>query len=492
MTKHLWALAGVLLSLTVWAQQGEEEQSESDKANPITMLGNEYLNSIELLNNRFRIDYKVDEVTMVFFREYGSAPVVLVRPDGSKIFASDEDVEMAGEPGADKIRWFDDVNYDLIRIKEPMPGPWQAIGAIKPNSRIMVISDLKLEVEPFPETLFKGEVLKVIATLSNDGEPIDEVGFRDVVELEVELVSTNDAEYDNFGAGTVTLATFKDDGRGMDERPADGLFTGQFNLRINSGKWTPVYRVKSELFNREHRGEPVHLLPNPFELSVELDKGDGRHHLFIDATHPKIDMESVLIDGKVRYPNGDVQNFSLTETGPGPREFEIFNYEYGMFRAKVTAFGNTTSGRDFIMDVPEFSFLAEEQAVKQQQAMAEQPQDDNQAEAGTSGEASLSEAQEASNIAGNLDGMAMPQSFAPAPEEQAEQGMSGQMLLIIIIAANVLIVLTGGGMIWYFQRPRSKTDPEHEELLDTETQSSPKTTKGKDDGLLDLSMPDED
>ena len=63
--------------------QGALSQSEKS---PLTELGNDYYNGIKLLQNRFRIDYKVDEITMIFFREFGSTPVVLIEPDGSKIF----------------------------------------------------------------------------------------------------------------------------------------------------------------------------------------------------------------------------------------------------------------------------------------------------------------------------------------------------------------------------------------------------------------------
>lgn len=41
-------------------------------------------NQISLFDNRFRIDDKVDEITLLLFRRRGSASVVLVKPDGSK------------------------------------------------------------------------------------------------------------------------------------------------------------------------------------------------------------------------------------------------------------------------------------------------------------------------------------------------------------------------------------------------------------------------
>ena len=156
-----------------------DEQKEVSSPSPLSRLGDEYTNSIELLRNRFRIDYNVDEVTMVFFREYGSAPVVLVRPDGSKIFQGRLDEE--------KIKWFDADTFDMITIKNPVPGPWQAVGQVLPESRIMVLSDVQLHAEPLPNLVFAGEILKSTAYLTNDGKPIENKQFRDVVVLDIEL-----------------------------------------------------------------------------------------------------------------------------------------------------------------------------------------------------------------------------------------------------------------------------------------------------------------
>ena len=362
MSRALLTILSVALAFTVSARQsagqGAEptpeataEQAESES--PIALIGNDYENGIKLLQNRFRIDHNVKEVTMVFFREFGSAPVVLVRPDGSKIFQS----QVEGED----IFWFDSDTYDMISIKNPMPGPWQAVGKIIEGSRVMVLSDIALHAEPLPPILFSGEILKQTAYLTNDDKPIDYSQFRDVVELTIDLVSTNNPNYDNFGADDQQIATFEDNGRGMDEAPLDGVFTGQFNLNVPAGEWQPVFRVTTPMFTREQVDPPLRLYPNPVKIDVELDGGGNDYHkLLIDVDRDLVDINTLLVDGKVRYPNADVRNFSLTELGGDVREYLIIAYDYGIFRVKMTAYGKTVNGRDFILDVPEFTFLVAE------------------------------------------------------------------------------------------------------------------------------------
>ncbi len=334
------------------AVQNAQSSNTTIDTSPLTELGDEYTNSIQLLQNRFRVDYNVKEITMVFFREYGSAPVVLVRPDGSKLFQGRVDEE--------KVQWYDADTFDMITIKDPVPGPWQAVGQVLPESRVMVLSNVELHAEPLPNVLFAGEILKSTAYLTNNGKPIENKQFRDVVDLEIEFKSTNNPNYGNFGTNDQRIATFKDDGRGMDERPGDGVFTGQFNLKIPAGEWKPIFRVSTPMYTREQIGELIVLHENPVSIDVEMDGGgEGYHKIIIDVDRELVDIESLLVDGKVKFPNSDMQNFSLTEGGVDPREHLIVAYEEGIFRVKLTAYGTTMDGRDFILDVPEYSFVAE-------------------------------------------------------------------------------------------------------------------------------------
>ncbi len=409
------------------ALQTTQETGQSIDTSVLTELGDDYTNSIKLLQNRFRVDYNVKEITMVFFREYGSAPVVLVRPDGSKLFQGRFDEE--------KVAWFDADTFDMITIKDPVPGPWQAVGQVLPESRVMVLSDIELHADPLPDLLFAGEILKSTAYLTNGGKQIEEKQFRDVVELDIEFKSTNNPNFGNFGTGDQAIATFQDDGRGMDERPADGIFTGQFNLKIAAGEWKPVFRVSTPMYTREEEGAPIVLHSNPVSIDVEMNGGgEGYHKIIIDVNRELVDIESLLVDGKVKFPNADMQNFSLTEGGSEPREHLIVAYERGIFRVKVTAYGTTIDGRDFILDVPEFSFVAEgpvEPEVEDPLINGEDPIVD--------GSAPIIAPRE-ENIA-NVDEVAEDPKMDDGTFTLLLVAVNGSIILIGVIAAAVIIVV---------------------------------------------------
>ena len=130
-----------------------ESQAPTPTSSPVSVIDGDAFNGIRLLKNRFRIDYKVEQVTLLFFRDYGSAPVILVQPNGVKLYQDHSETNV-------DIEWFDDLSYDMIKINNPMPGPWQVIGDVLPNSKVMVLSDLALVVEPLPNILYAGEILK--------------------------------------------------------------------------------------------------------------------------------------------------------------------------------------------------------------------------------------------------------------------------------------------------------------------------------------------
>lgn len=333
------------LHLNAHAQGKTQQKIDYIKSDNIT-------NQIPYFDNRFRLDAQLDDITMLFYRKSGSVPVILVRPDGSKLRISEHDKS--------KVQWFDDVTFDMIKIKKPMPGPWQVIGDILPQSQILVVSDVKIAVEPLPDVMLAGETLKMEGKLFNGDLAINNPKFRNVVQLDVEFISTNNASYENFGSPVIELTTFRDDGLELDEYANDGIFTGEFQLTIPAGEWVPLYRIKLPMATRELRQQPIVLRKNPVSMSVDVGQEDGdfhRVHFIIDPKY--VDPDSFIFQGKITYPDRQDEPFSVTEK-KGVDHVKQFAYtEPGVHRINVNAFGKTINGREFRLIVPEFTFNVE-------------------------------------------------------------------------------------------------------------------------------------
>lgn len=411
--------------------QKETAPAQTLKANEESSLGLTQLpdiatsNQIPLLDNRFRIDYEIDEITLVFFRKKGAPSVVLVKPDGTKVYsrtAKDHQME-----------WHDDKTYDLIRIKQPTAGPWQAIGSILPESRIMVLTDIDLQVDPLPSDMMVGESLKVTARLTNGGKPINARDFRDVLKLDVLLISTQKAEYDNQNQTVLEFTSFKDDGKNFDERPRDAIFTGEFKLDIPAGEWIPKYMVKTPLYTRELMQAPivVQRAPVEYQLVEALDEA-SRHQLTYSITDGHADGNTVAFQGRIRFPNNEVQSFTLGEMPGNDRLLAIANAGVGTYRVENMMFGRTKGGREFVMSLPEYTFAAVGPKVAVPE-IAEAP------------EKSAADANEQSAIA--KDDPAAAES-AVEPEKPFPWGW--------VIFANVLILLLGGGAVLWMTNDKAR------------------------------------
>jgi uncharacterized protein (TIGR03503 family) len=424
-----------------------------------------------MFDNRFRIDDNVEEITLLLFRKRGSASVVLVRPDGSKIHFNTAE--------AQQVRWHDASSYDLIQIKNPMPGPWQAVGRLLPESRIMVLTDIRLTVDPLPSNLMVGETVKITARLTNGDQPINAKDFRDVLALEVIFVSTNNADYDNFGRGVVQVAQFRDDGKGYDERSRDGVFTGEFQLRFVAGEWIPKYMVRTPLYTREVEQAPVVLKPAPIIADITAAPAADEtkpeqqalpHQVLFRITDDSVNKASVLLQGRVRYPNGEVEEFALNEPGLAPRELQLQNRGHGSYIMDVSAFGAMQDGREFMLNLPEVSFVVNRPVVEAP-VLEELPQHIK-------------------------DEIAAEQA---EPEPEFPWGL--------VIAANVFILLGGGFAIWFVMADKQLSDlmfwrkaaKQHPAAAASAEKSSPQADKSPAnaqknndmDDILDLTLPDD-
>ena len=422
---------GVVVTLSANAQQlkGEIEYYEDN----IT-------NQIPYFDNRFRIDEELEEVTFLFYRRSGTQPVILVRPDGSKL--------KINSVQKDKVQWFDDRTFDMIKIKSPMVGPWQVIGQVEPNSKIMIVSEIKLEVTPLPNIILQGETLKMEGRLFNGEMAIDNPSFNDVLVLDVDFFSTNNSAYDNFGAEPVKLTSFRDDGRDLDEHANDSLFTGEFELDFAPGEWEPIYIVKMPMATRELRQTPVVVEKNPISISVETTQDENGVHVVtfaIDDSFVKAD--SILIQGKVTFPDRQVEPFSVMEGKGISRIHNIGFTEPGVHRIKIGVFGETLHGREFRATLPEFSFNVDREGGLLVPTL------------NSDGTEMSVEQQNAQAIAdAKMTAEQLEQELAQAKmAQEAEIAAKQQENILYIVGGNTIVILIAGILFLAMRRKKAKS-----------------------------------
>ncbi|MCE2571606.1 TIGR03503 family protein [Motilimonas eburnea] len=305
-------------------------------------------NDISLLDNRFRIDPMAEKVTFVIKRQPGAAATILVQPDGSKLYSSRH---------PDNVKWHEGLEFDMITIDKPMPGPWQAVGRLSPDNAIRMVTDLQLYMDKLPTTLYANEQVKLTTALLNQsGQPVAEDYIQDLI-INMTFTSLNDENDDNFGYGHKVTFQFLDDGKGYDEYPRDGKLTTHPSINMPAGKYRVEVSTRNEVFTRAFRQDLlVYPVPVTLEVTESFDQPGPMLHYNIDLD--EILPESLVIkgsyEGVLEQPlpfvgQGEVNQEVLTVTLPRPEEA-------GKYTVSTMAYATTRTGREIVLELEEQVF----------------------------------------------------------------------------------------------------------------------------------------
>ena len=232
-------------------------------------------NEVPLEDNGFTVDGDVEEFTALIFSATppDQRELALVNPEGER-YGPDVQKET--------VRWAREAGYDLITVTRPAAGGWQVEGTLGEGSRVTVVSDLRLEVEPIPARFQLGDEVGLRAFFTEEGERITDPDFLGVI--------------------TVTLSMTTEDGRrgsrelSEGQPPADGIYQDTIARLPEPGQYLLELEADGSTFSRKFRKTLVLEAPEGAasgpadEDSVPLapDTGDDTDQAGTDsASHPE-------------------------------------------------------------------------------------------------------------------------------------------------------------------------------------------------------------
>ncbi len=302
---------------------------------------------IPLLDNRFRIDYGVKEITFIVARKPGTPSVILVRPDGSKLYV--------GKVTPPDVGWLALKDQDLITIRDPMPGPWQAIGEVDPDNRVRLLSNIRLETDQLPTQLYQGERVKLKSWLLIDDAPPKAGYYLTDLGMTVRLQRFNDAKQEGEPIVDEVLGHYRDDGKGLDEVPGDGIMTAEAVLDVAAGKYRAMYSTGNQVFSRaRYQDVLIYPLPVSYTLAPPSQEFGAKLSFLIDAD--ELDPASVVIEGKATNTVGASMAFNAVATEPRVEVDLSAIKEVGQYEVNATLFGTTRLGREIQVTLPVKSF----------------------------------------------------------------------------------------------------------------------------------------
>lgn len=309
--------------------------------------------TMSLLDNRFRVDPSIEQITFVIYRANNSRPVVLVRPDGKKYYAWKV---------PENVRWYEESSMDIISVEHPMPGPWQAVGKVTPKNHIKLISNLKLASDTFPARLYQGEEIKFTARLTSDGKPLQIREFLDKVHLKVtftKYIENEEALVKEARPIPDVLGEFTDDGKGLDEKAGDGEFTVALRIHSEPGKYRVRITTGNGVFLRAQEQE-VLVYPAPYSTTFIQSRVAGQpHQIVISGEQGMVTPGSLATQiahkdaqGATAYYDGQADKEDLKVSVNIPNSGELGQYSWS-----GTLYTNDlASGRSLVFPLNEHTY----------------------------------------------------------------------------------------------------------------------------------------
>lgn len=296
--------------------------------------------SLPLEDNTFDIDKAVDEFTLLVFKKEGAPESILISPKGKELKEKD-----AGE----SVAWFADKNFDLITLKNPETGQWKVRADVDPLNRVMVVSDLSLNMERVPNNLLTNESLVFKMSLLQDGELIKRGEFLSLASFGIKLEQDKEL---------ITAVEAMDDGKLNDEEAGDGIYTATINTGTQTGRVDVSAVAESPTFKRMRKFQ-INIYGSPFDLETIQSTTLGlSHQVEIAAKEDVISTEGIKINAEVTMPDGKVLNLEPTDLGSIRKVLRIPVVESGgTYRVKLSASGKTIIKRDFAITLPEYEFV---------------------------------------------------------------------------------------------------------------------------------------
>lgn len=225
---------------------------------------------VPLDENGFLVDSSIQEFTALIFRKSDVPATVIVAPDGK---------EYTGTDPQHNINWYKTDKYDLITVQMPQTGQWKVKTAMAPNSRVTVVSNLQLVVQPPKNNLRLHQPLELIYSFQENNKPITTAEFLNLLTAEALIANINARQSTQQNLTSASI-------------PADGIFNATLDGFAAAGDYDIHLTVDGKTFKREF----IHHLTvsnSLFKVDKNLTEAEGKKTY---AYKLSADIETVDVD----------------------------------------------------------------------------------------------------------------------------------------------------------------------------------------------------
>ncbi len=281
-------------------------------------------------SNSFIVDASVEEFTALVFRRFVDEDTHLVGPDDRVLLHNRPD---------ENSRWHRADTYDLITVAQPDAGEWKILADIAPESRVTILSNLKLRLQALPSSLVQGAALEAAFVLVDDNGVITDSAFLSMLSADIELVSVEDASIRR------TVWTHHIAKRSA---PGDGIFEFDLPPLEQAGRYRLTITVDGQTFQRRLKHHLQVQLPfTVHRRNIVTEYGEPGFRLQVVPAGDNIVENQTQVVVAVTDPSGRKTVRPLVWDSEGFWQVEIPAYRSGDFIGAVRVTGNDVHGNSF-------------------------------------------------------------------------------------------------------------------------------------------------
>lgn len=255
--------------------------------------------SLPLTGNRFVVDKAISEFSALVFKKTGADPVVLHSPSGTLL---------TGAAPRSGVRWLSHDNYDLVTVQSPAAGEWRIEADIDPDSRVTIVSDLRLEVDALPTLGFISDQRTLGLRIKDDQGPIKDAAFLALIDVSATLYRNDKAVWQgNVPRANTPTNTVGGDGAAHYRKSLDMLAqAGNYRLRVD---------VDGKTFQRAR--EIFFELRNPFRSELDYNAATREFKLTVVAEHERFSADSNRVSASLIDAGGELKLLEIAPVAGG-------------------------------------------------------------------------------------------------------------------------------------------------------------------------------
>ncbi len=295
---------------------------------------------IPLDDKGFLVDSSIQEFTALIFRSAETPATVITSPDGKEFNATDP---------KNNVNWYRTDQYDLITVQQPQAGQWQVNTEMAPGSRVTVVSNLQLVVQPLKTNIRSSESLDLVYSFQGSGETIVNKDFLSLLKGEALISRSDNPEVTSI---QLTMGT-----------PEDGVFRQQLPPFEGAGKRDVKILIDGKTFKREF----VHHLSisdSAFTLQTDLDESSGKkvYRYKLSANVEEVDVAATQVKAVIKNSRDNNLEHQLNTIGNERWEFSFSPVQTGRYDISMVVKGKYIDGSPLVETLKAESFYYPDEA----------------------------------------------------------------------------------------------------------------------------------